>query len=72
MIATSSLANDIVAILGAAFAGIAMCITAWNQKSLREVHRKVDTNGDPRTIGEIATDVAQVVHSEPTQEQRDR
>lgn len=55
------------AIISAVFAGVASVIGTWNQRTVRAINRKVDTNGDPRELGQLASDVAKVV-APPTPE----
>lgn len=52
----------VVAAVGAAAATV---ISAFNHKGVNEVNRKVDTNGDPREIGQIASDMAKTVSPSP-------
>jgi hypothetical protein len=56
----------VAAVIAAVFAGIASLIGAWNARTVTKVKAQVDTNGDPRTIGQIASDVAQQVGAHPT------
>lgn len=61
-------------IITAVFAGIAACISAWNARSAKIIKANIDTNGDPRTLGQIASDVGGAVApsippTPPTQEQ---
>lgn len=50
-------------LISAVFAGLAGLIAAWNQRTVRDIHTKIDTNGDTRNLGEIATDIAKTVGS---------
>ncbi|HET9247703.1 MAG TPA: hypothetical protein VFO15_18005 [Xanthobacteraceae bacterium] len=48
----------LAAVISAVFAGLATLIGAWNHAKVRDIQDKVSTNGDPRDVGQIVTDVA--------------
>lgn len=45
--------TGLAAVIAAVFAGIATVIGAWNTRTTGKIKAQVDTNGDPRTLGEI-------------------
>lgn len=48
-------------IIAAVFAGIAGVIGAFNGRTVRAIKDNTSTNGDPRTAGQMLTDVANTV-----------
>ena len=53
----------IAAVIAAVFSGVATVIGAMNHRRVSDVQTKLDTNGDPRTVAQIVTDIA---HSQGT------
>lgn len=45
-------------IIAAVFSGLAALIAAWGARTGSNTNKQVSTNGDPRTLGQIATDTA--------------
>jgi hypothetical protein len=58
----------VAAVVAAVFAGIASVIGAWNARSSSQIKTSISTNGDPREIGQIATDLARTVAPAPPAE----
>ena len=48
----------LAAVISAVFAGIAAVLGARNHQTVTDIREKVDTNGDPRPVGQMLTDVA--------------
>jgi hypothetical protein len=57
MLATTDYAG-IAAVIAAVFAGVASLMGAWNARTVHGIREQVSTNGDPRTLGQIAQDVS--------------
>jgi hypothetical protein len=51
----------ISACISAFTAGVAAILSALNHRTVSNIDRKTDTNGDPRSLGQIASDVAKEV-----------
>ena len=51
----------LAAVISAVFAGLATLIGSLNHRTVSNIDRKTDTNGDPRELGQIATDIAKNV-----------
>jgi len=51
----------ISAVISATFAGLAVFIGAFNHRTVSNIDAKTDTPGDPRTLGQVAADVAKEV-----------
>lgn len=51
----------VAAIVSAIFAGVATVIGALNHRTVSNIDRKTDTNGDPRELGGIMSDVGKAV-----------
>lgn len=54
----------LAAVIAAVFSGIAAVLGAWNHRAVRDVRAQVDTNGDPRTMGDMMTDVARQTNTD--------
>jgi hypothetical protein len=57
MIGTTDYAG-IAAVISAVFAGVAALVGAFNHRTVSNIDRKTDTNGDPRELGIAVTDIA--------------
>lgn len=55
----------VAAIITAIFSGIAAVFGALNHRNTTDVQQKLDTNGDPRTVGQQMSDVAAQVAPAP-------
>lgn len=53
--------TGVAQIITAIFAGIAAVVGALAARAATHTSNQVSTNGDPRTLGQIATDVANTI-----------
>jgi len=53
--------TGVAAVTSAVFAGLALLRSSQNSTAIEAVHEQIATNGDPRSIGEITTDIGAAV-----------
>lgn len=61
----AAIGTALAAVLGAVFAGLAALKGNKNANAIEAVHEAVRTNGDSRSLGEIASDVGRAVAPDP-------